>query len=237
MSLDNYDKDKFVVLVCAGPSARFVKKADEYYTAGVNVTPNLIEETDFWVVNDGCYFIDISDEKLLKINNLALPQFPHTVNGANYMPNEKLDYLALTKNMPSNVKIHPFNIHTAPKFNMPFDTSLPYFEVKSSSESCFRWLLHNGFTKFITLGHDPSGGYHDSQYSRPTKQGGRFMVQTPVDNPRYRLVHQRMRSVVEEAKASWIRVVLPADSSFDKDVLNKVKDHALDETGYAEVIL
>jgi hypothetical protein len=46
-----------------------------------------------------------------------------------------------------------------------------------------------------------------------------------------------MRSVVEEAKASWIRVVLPADSSFDKDVLNKVKDHALDETGYAEVIL
>ena len=105
MSLDNYDKDKFVVLVCAGPSARFVKKADEYYTAGVNVTPNLIEETDFWVINDGCYFIDISDEKLLKIKNLALPQFPHTVNGTNYMPSEKLDYLALTKNMPSNVKI------------------------------------------------------------------------------------------------------------------------------------
>ena len=67
-SLDKYDKDKFVVLVCAGPSARFVKKADEYYTAGVNVTPKLIEETDFWVVNDACYFSDIPEEKLLKMS-------------------------------------------------------------------------------------------------------------------------------------------------------------------------
>ena len=153
------------------------------------------------------------------------------------MPSEKLDYLALTKDIPSNVKIHPFNIHTAPKFNMPYDTSLPYFEVKSSSESCFRWLLHNGFTKFISLGHDPSGGYHDSQYSRPTKEGGRFMAKTPIDNSRYRMVHQRTRIVIEEAKASSIRVVLPPDSSFDKNVFNKVKNHALDETGYAEVIL
>ena len=154
-----------------------------------------------------------------------------------YKPTVNIDYLAITKYLPSNIKVHPFNIHTAPKFNMPYNTDLPYFEVKSSSESCFRWLLHNGFTKFITLGHDPSGGYHDSQYSRPTKQGGRFMVQTPVDNPRYRLVHQRMRIVVEEAKASWIRVVLPTGSSFDEEVFNKVKDQALDKTGYAEVIL
>lgn len=237
MSLDNYDKDKFVVLVCAGPSARFVKKTDEYYTAGVNVTPNLIEETDFWVVNDGCYLVDLSDEKLLKINNIALPQFPHTVNGVDYRPTVGLDYLAITKYLPSNIKIHPFNIHTAPKFNMPYNTDLPYFDVRSSSESCFKWLLHKGFTKFISLGHDPSGGYHSSQYSRPTKEGGRVMITAPIDNPRYHIVHQRMRSVIKEAGASWIRAVLPPDSSFDEEMFNKIKDHTLDETGYAEVTL
>ena len=45
--MEKYDRNKFVVLVSAGPSARNVEYSSKYYTAGVNVTPNFLEKTNY----------------------------------------------------------------------------------------------------------------------------------------------------------------------------------------------
>ena len=53
--------------------------------------------------------------------------------------------------------VHAFNIHTSRKFNLPYDPSIVYFETRSSNESALRWLVHRGFTKFVSMGQDPEG--------------------------------------------------------------------------------
>ena len=238
MSLENYDRDKFVVLVCAGPSARNVDYSKNYYTAGVNVTPALIEQTDFWIMNDACYLSDFPSEKYRSIKNLALPEFPHTVNGVNYEPQINYNYLSVTRvSIPETVNIFPFNIQSAKRFNLPYNKNYPFFEVKSSSEVSFKWLIYKGFKKFITLGHDPDGGYHHDQYSKPTRSGGREVVNDPIDNERYMEVHQRMRAAIQDSGATWLRILLPPETSFNTDLLEKIKDTPYDETGYAEVRL
>ena len=129
--LDEYDKDKFVVIVCAGPTARRVQKSDQYYTCGVNVTPLLIEETDFWVLNDGCYLNDLSSKYygdfLDSVKNLAIPQYPHTVNGLNYEPNAARNYMYVTRQLPKHIKIHPFKIQSADRFGLLTDPAYPLF--------------------------------------------------------------------------------------------------------------
>ena len=236
--LNNYDKDKFVILLCAGPTARKIKASEEYYTAGVNVTPKLIEKTNFWVINDACYLKDIFPEKRHHIENVVMPQFPHTVNGVNFRPSAENDYLSVTKGIvPKSVKVLPYNIQSARNFNLPYDQSFPFFEIKSSSEAAFRWLTFHGFRNFITLGHDPAGGYHTSQHSRPTRSGGHEAVKVPIDNDRYQEVHDRMRKVIHETNSKWIRVVLPPEQTFQEQVLKSVRDTVYNNTGYAEVVI
>ena len=103
--MKDYDKDKFVVLVSAGPTARKVKYSNNYYTCGVNVTPKLIERTDFWIMNDACYFQDFSKDDYNKISNMVIPQFPHTVNGYNFHPNKDCDYRKVTEHLPKHIKV------------------------------------------------------------------------------------------------------------------------------------
>ena len=191
--MELYDRNKFVVIVSAGPSARKVKQSSLYYTCGVNVTPKLIEKTNFWVVNDACYFQDFTQEELHRIENLALPQFPHTVNGTDMRPPTHLDYQVITQDLPNHIAVHPFNIHTSRKCLLPYDPEIIYFETRSSNESALRWLVHQGFTKFISLGQDPEGKLHNTMYSRPTRFGGHESIDKPLDNNRYKQVQQRMK--------------------------------------------
>lgn len=234
--MKEYDKDKFVILVSAGPTARNVKESSQYYSCGVNVTPKFIEKTNFWVVNDGCYFQDLSSEKLETIENLALPEFPHTVNGVNFQPHPELNYEKATKKLPNNIKIHPFNIQSCKKFNMPYDPSIVYFDVKSSNESAVKWLMHLGFRKFISLGQDPEGEYHSSMFTRPTLGGGQKIVDKTIDNSRYRNVQTRIKLAIKEKDALMIRLVLPEGLDFDNNILTKCK--ALEnKIGYHELDL
>ena len=240
--LDEYDKDKFVVIVCAGPTARHVQKSDQYYTCGVNVTPLLIEKTDFWVLNDGCYLNDLDAYALNSVKNLAIPQFPHTVNGENYRPDAAIDCMHVTRHLPKHIKIHPFNIQSAKHFALPTDPSYPFFEVKSSSEAALKWLLHVGFTKFISVGHDPAGGYHPKMWSRPTRDGGKRVVASPIDNSRYGSVHERMRKIIDDSGCTFIRFVLPSGKLFgiEKHVCDATVSYLLEQhngnAGYQEVI-
>tara|TARA_R100000008_G_C3575011_1_gene164647 strand:- start:733 stop:1467 length:735 start_codon:yes stop_codon:yes gene_type:complete len=241
--LDEYDKNKFVVIVCAGPTARRVQKSDQYYTCGVNVTPLLIEETDFWVCNDGCYLDDLNADTLKNIKNLAIPQYPHTVNGENYQPDAVRDYIYVTRQLPKHIKVHPFNIQSAARFGLLADPDYPLFEVKSSSEAALKWLLHVGFTKFISVGHDPAGGYHPKMWSRPTRGGGAEIVSDPIDNPRYRNVHERMRKVIDDSGCTFIRFVLPSGKLFgtEKPVCDATVSYLMEQhngdTGYQEIIV
>jgi len=243
MNLEEYDKDKPVVLVCAGPSARYVEGSDNYYTAGVNVTPNLIEKTDFWLLNDACYLSDLRSETYDSITNLVIPEFPHTVNGTNYEPQINYNYATLARmHVPSWINLFPFNIQSAARFNLPYNKKYPFFNVKSSSEVAFKWLAHQGFRKFITLGHDPDGGYHPEQHSRPTAAGGRKIVSEPIDNDRYKEVHSRMRAVIsdlveEDPKTSWVRIIIPEGAKFNDSVFKEIENATCDSTGYGELVL
>jgi hypothetical protein len=232
--MQEYDKEKFVVLVSAGPSARHVEYSENYYTAGVNVTPNFLETTNFWVVNDGCYFNDFSREKLSTIENLALPEFPHTVNGINYQPDRNLNYKKVTAHLPENINLIPFNIHTSRKFQLPADPQLPYFEVKSSNESAVRILLHLGFRKFISLGQDPGGNYHKEMFSRPTSAGGHKKLTEPLDNNRYTNVQSRIKDIIREQDALMIRLVIPENESFNDDKFTLFSG-LVNRKGYYEV--
>ena len=232
--MQEYDKEKFVVLVSAGPSARHVQTSEKYYTAGVNVTPHFLEKTDFWIVNDACYFSDLSVEKLKTIRNLALPEFPHTVNGVNYQPQASRNYKTVTSHLPDNILVNAFNIHTCKKFNLPYNPELPYFEVKSSNESAIKYLMHLGFRKFISLGQDPGGDYHPEMFSRPTRSGGKSTVAEPIDNERYNAVQERIRSAINDNNALMIRLVLPPDTKFNDDKFSLFSD-LIDKKGYYEI--
>ena len=232
--MKDYDRDKFVVMVSAGPTARQVKQSDSYYTCGVNVTPKLIEKTNFWVVNDACYFQDFSEKELRAIENLALPEFPHSVNGIDMRPHPAADYKKVTAGFSGLMSVHPFNIHTSRKFNLPYDESIVYIETKSSNESALRWLIHCGFTKFISIGQDPEGDYHHKMHSRPTKQGGHVAVHEPLDNNRYKEVQSRMKAVIKHNDCLMIRCVLPADAIFD-GYTHKSLCGLENEKGYKEV--
>ena len=232
--MQEYDKEKFVVLVSAGPSARHVERSENYYTAGVNVTPHFLERTDFWVVNDACYFSDLSAEKLKTIRSLALPEFPHTVNGVNYQPEARLNYEVVTSHLPDNITVNAFNIHTCKKFNLPYNPELPYFEVKSSNESAIKYLLHLGFRKFVSLGQDPGGDYHPEMFSRPTRSGGKSTVPKPIDNERYNTVQERLRQTIRDANALMVRLVIPEGHKFN-DSKFELFSALVDKTGYYEV--
>lgn len=232
--MKDYDRDKFVVMVSAGPTARPVKQSDRYYTCGVNVTPKLIEKTNFWVVNDACYFQDFSEEELRTIENLALPEFPHSVNGIDMRPHPAANYKKVTADIARFMDVHPFNIHTSRSFNLPYDESIVYFETRSSNESALRWLIHCGFTKFISIGQDPEGDYHHKMHSRPTKQGGHIAIHEPLDNNRYKEVQTRMKAVVEHNDCLMVRCILPVDTTFD-DYTFKSLYGLENEKGYKEV--
>ena len=232
--MNEYDKSKFVVLLSAGPTARRIKKSSEYYTCGVNVTPKLIEKTDFWVVNDACYFKDFSEEELKKIENLALPEFPHTVNGVDMKPQPDMNYEKVTNSLPRNICVHPFNIHTSRKFDLPYDPNIFYFETRSSNESAVRWLLHKGFRNFISLGQDPQGSYHKKMFSRPTRSGGHESIDKPLDNDRYAMVQERIKNAINEKQALMIRLVLPDECAFDENSLKKCT-HLMGKEGYYEI--
>jgi len=232
--MKDYDKDKFVVLVSAGPTARKVKHSDNYYTCGVNVTPKLIEKTNFWVVNDACYFQDFTNQELENIENLALPEFPHSVNGVDMRPHPQLNYKVVTENLNKFVEVHPFNIHTSRKFNLPYDPSIIYFETRSSNESALRWLIHCGFTKFISIGQDPEGSYHPKMHSRPTREGGHVAIHEPLDNDRYKQVQDRMKMVIKENECLMIRCILPLEASFDDSILDALNRSASGK-GYIEI--
>ena len=234
MKPEEYDKEKFVVLVSAGPSARHVQYSENYYTAGVNITPHFLERTDFWVLNDACYFNDLSAEKLKTIRNLALPEFPHTANGISYQPTANLNYKVVTSKLPGNIAVNAFNIQSCKKFNLPYDPKLPYFDVKSSNESAIKYLLHLGFTKFISLGQDPGGDYHPEMFSRPTRSGGKSTVLKPIDNDRYNMVQERLRDIIIENDALMIRLVLFPGSKFNDDKFKLFSD-LVDKKGYYEV--
>ena len=232
--MKNYNKDKFVILVSAGPTAREVRYSDKYYTCGVNVTPKLIERTNFWVVNDACYFQDFCEKELRSIDNLALPEFPHSVNGVNMHPSAQFNYEIVTKQLKPFMNIHPFNIHTSRKFNLPFDPEIVYFETKSSNESALRWLIHHGFTKFVSLGQDPDGNYHHKMHSRPTKSGGHVAIAEPLDNNRYRQVRDRMKAIIEETNCLLVRCVLPSGHMFNEAVWDRI-ERMKNENGYKEL--
>jgi hypothetical protein len=232
--MKDYDRNKFVVLVSAGPTARRVKYSNNYYTCGVNVTPKLIEKTNFWVVNDACYFQDFSEEELQAIENLALPEFPHSVNGIDMKPQPQMNYKKVTENLSQFMNVHPFNIHTSRKFNLPYDPSIIYFETRSSNESALRWLVHCGFTKFISIGQDPEGCYHPKMHSRPTRQGGHIAIHEPLDNNRYKEVQNRMKAVITENDCLMIRCILPMENTFDDsvwEIFHKMES----EKGYKEI--
>ena len=232
--MKNYDRNKFVVLVSAGPTARRVIASNKYYTCGVNVCPKLIEKTDFWIVNDACYFQDFTDIELSTIKNLALPEFPHTVNGVNYKPESTINYKKATENLPNHINIYPFNIHTSRKFNLPYNPNILYFEARSSNESAVRWLISQGFKKFVSLGQDPDGNYHKTMFSRPTAYGGKVVIKKTLDNNRYTKVQKKIKQIIHENDALMIRLVIPENQNFSDEKFLLFSD-LVDAKGYYEV--
>ena len=172
-----------------------------------------------------------------------MPQFPHKVNGVDYKPNVSCDFKTvigthddlLKRALSNELDVFPFNIQSAARFNLPVDRSAPLFEAKSSSESALKWLVHQGFRKFISLGHDPDGGYHGDMISRPTKGGGHVIVRAPIDNARYKEVNQRLRAVVDDNKCEFIRLVTPSETIIDDTLVANILEKF--KPGYQEIFL
>ena len=49
---EKYDREKPVLIVGKGPSARFIPKSDEYYVACLNQSGRLVEHCDFQFIGD-----------------------------------------------------------------------------------------------------------------------------------------------------------------------------------------
>lgn len=139
------DINKPVIIVCSGPSARRIAKLKTCYVCAVNLCSLVCDYTDFWVVNDANFLRYFDTEKLKSIQNLIIPEYPHSVLPNSCGPSKKFPYAKVTEKIPSHIQIHPFELKKS---------------IKSSGESAVKWLIDKGFKNLISIGMDAGGGRH-----------------------------------------------------------------------------
>jgi len=148
-----YDRKKDIVLIGKGPTARFIKNDNTFYTCCLNSSGRLTDKIDFQFVGDLFIY-----EKMLKIpnyfdkvQNLILPLRFNLENKGETLSSE-----LIKETLPEHVKLYNFTFNFHP---YPETEEVRMYSVISSGETAVAWLLDEGFKSFKTTGIDPYAPY------------------------------------------------------------------------------
>ena len=145
-------KDK-IVLVGKGPTAKKIKKSDEYGIAALNNAVILCEEVDYLFIND-IEILDLIDEdQWSKVKMIIIPTYPHYNCG----PYKHITHNTLLDKIPIKVEYDVHRLDTC----LDNDYNIPYLGSSYSvGTTAIQWLGKNGCKELNYCGIDPDGGYN-----------------------------------------------------------------------------
>jgi hypothetical protein len=148
-----YNREKPVLIVGKGPTARFIPKSDEYYVACLNQSGRLVEHCDFQFIGDQKPYHDMLESYVERVDNLI---FPTKFNLQNTTGDDTIDYVNRT--LPQSVQKHAYTFCGPTVWHChDFDFAMKV-SVMCTGELSFYWLLKQGFKNFKSVGIDKNFG-------------------------------------------------------------------------------
>jgi len=172
-----------VIIVGKGPSLCPIPKMEGYKVVALNESVGLCELVDFCFVGDTELLELIEDKDFSKISNFVIPAHPHI--------NKKVRDGYTYKDWLPKLQGRPYELVEYHTTYIPFPDrvipNIPKQHISSIAESAVLWCLMKGYRDFLTIGMDPSGGYHPEMLKSPhhkvhTGQNSASQHQTKVYN-------------------------------------------------------
>ena len=181
-----------VIIVGKGPSLCPIPKMDGYKIAALNETVSLCEEVDFCFVGDTELLELISKEDFPKVSRFVIPAHPHV--------NKKVKSGYTYEDWLPKLHGRPYDLVEYHTTYIPFPSrvipDIPKQHISSIAESAVLWCLMKGYRDFLTIGMDPSGGYHPDMLKSPhhkihTSPNSASQHQTKVYDDCTKLIQQK----------------------------------------------
>lgn len=171
---EDYDRNKPVIIIGKGPSARYIEASDEYYTCCLNTSGRFTNKINFQFLGDHQVYKQMCavDGYFSKTENLIYPVQFNQDNPQRKKSKDLIDNKAL-----GNLKQHEYTFHFHP---YPETQDVRLYTVISTGELAIAWLLEEGFKTFYTVGIDPHAPDNVRHYS--FEQNGEGVGQYP-NNP------------------------------------------------------
>lgn len=156
------------VLVGKGPSAKNIKKSNDYNIAALNNALILCEEVDYLFINDFEVLELLEKEDWDKVKKVILPTYPHYRK----KPNKNLPYISFLNQIPNQtIEYSIYRMQTC----LDNDPQYPYFgPIHSVATTAIYWLGKNGCKNLDYCGIDPTGNYNQvfniKKYKNPIIQ-------------------------------------------------------------------
>lgn len=147
-----------VLILGKGPTAINVKKEDfpNHIIVGINHSILMIDEIDFFFMNDIESLNGIPEEKFDNIKKIVLPEYPHKNNRA--CINLTYEYI-VEKINKDHIEYEIFNLHTSPKPNKDL---IKINTVLTTSDTAIKYLaLKYKYKNFDLYGICNGPGYHE----------------------------------------------------------------------------
>ena len=145
----SYDRNKPVVIIGKGPSARFINSSDNIYTCCLNTSGRFTNKINFQFLGDHQVYKQMCSIHgyFQKTENLI---FPVEFNQDN--PQRKKSRDLIDDSILGNTRQHEYTFHF---HKYPETDNVRLYTVISTGELALAWLLDEGFTNFYTVGIDP----------------------------------------------------------------------------------
>jgi len=146
---ESYSREKAIVVIGKGPTARQVPTSSEYYTCCLNTSGRFTDYIDFQFLGDHQVFTQMQNIPgyFEKMKNFIMPIEFNQDN-----PRRLRSTQIMEGSLPSHINVHEYTFHFHPH---PETDHARLYTVISTGELAAAWLLDEGFAKFYTVGIDP----------------------------------------------------------------------------------
>ena len=144
---------KTAVIIGKGPSAKEVKKSDEYDIIAINNSVILCEEVDVLVSNDMETLDNIPTEDWDKIKKVVIPTYPHK----DFNAQDKYTWKTFLERIPKKID---YFVHKLKTHRGGFDEFESLGPSYSSGTTAIQYAAKCGYEEVLYCGIDPEGGYN-----------------------------------------------------------------------------
>ena len=152
-----------IILVSKGPSAREIKKSDDYKIACLNNAIYLCEEVDYFFMHDTDNWDIIDIEEGKKVKNFVMPYFPQKAHPGGFSEDYGAEvWMDPVRKVNPDCKFHLVALGVHDINNLKYEQGIPHMgETYSVLQTAATWMgMFTDVQHLITCGIDPGGGYH-----------------------------------------------------------------------------